>query len=362
MTKPADDDLTLPDPARDFWLETRGLVRSALQQLEPGIDYRIGGGTILAAGWKHRGSFDVDIQVGKDTRLDELEGDAYGWLHAEIEGLGAKADYNADLNLYRIWRGDDPAKRQEVQVWGHELRITRGHTTARVEGREETVLSAAQILRGKLERAQRHPARDVYDVDKAADVDPVSLEIAVNTLRHDLVAKAALIWTVAYGRIGNQAHQRLVGLAPGEERRHYEIGKTGAAALLKARYAYLRLGVEDERIVVEALTQANKLRRMTMTPDEAEEQFEAKGINGHLRNKGPGASALCEYAVELCRKRAGDVLVFEEAGDRETRWRIASSGRNLKLISPQRPAPITGTAGGWERGRTGWGHGHRTST
>ena len=98
------DDLTLPNPARGFWLETRDAVRRALEQLEPGIDYRIGGGTILAAGWKHRGSFDVDIQVGKDTKLEELESGAYGWLHAEMERLGATARYNADLNMYRIRR------------------------------------------------------------------------------------------------------------------------------------------------------------------------------------------------------------------------------------------------------------------
>ena len=349
------DDLTLPNPAREFWLETRNAVRRALEQLAPGIEYRIGGGTILAAGWKHRGSFDIDIQVGKDTRLEALEGDAYDWLHKEIERLGARAEYNAELNMYRIRRGEDQATSREVQVWGHDLEIAKGHTTARVEGREETVLSTAQILRGKLERAQRHPARDVYDIDKAAGVNPVSLEIAVNTMRHDLIAKAALTWTVAYGKIGNQARQRLVGLAPGEERRHYEIGKTGARALLEARYAYLRLGVEDDRIVVEAVTQANKHRRTTMMTSEAEEQFEAKGINGHLRNKGPGAKALREYAVDLCRRRAGDVLVFEEAGDKETRWRTASGGRNLTIIAPQRPGPITGSAGDWERGQPGWG-------
>ena len=349
------DDLTLPNPARGFWLETRDAVRRALEQLEPGIDYRIGGGTILAAGWKHRGSFDVDIQVGKDTKLEELESGAYGWLHAEMERLGATARYNADLNMYRIRREEGSDTSREVQVWGHELEIAKGHTTARVEGREETVLSTAQILRGKLERAGRHPARDVYDIDRAAGIEPVSLEIAVNTMRHDLVAKAALTWNVAYGRIGNEARQRLVGLAPGEERRHYEIAKTGAKALVAARYAYLRLGVEDDRIVVEAVTQANKHRRITMTASGADEQFEAKGINGHLRNKGPGAKALREYAIELCRKRAGDVLVFEETGDKETHWRTASSGRNLTIIGPQRPGRITGPAGGWDRRRASWG-------
>ena len=65
------DDLTLPNPARELWLETRDVVRRALEQLQPGIEYRIGGGTILAAGWKHRGSFDVDLQVPKGTKLAE---------------------------------------------------------------------------------------------------------------------------------------------------------------------------------------------------------------------------------------------------------------------------------------------------
>ena len=342
------ENLTLPDPARGFWLETRDTVRRALEQLQPGIEYRIGGGTILAARWKHRSSFDIDIQVDKETMLEKLEGEGYGWLHKEIERLGAKTEYYPKLNMYRIRGQDDHRRTKEVQVWGHELEIKKGHTRTQVEGLEETVLSTAQILRGKLERAERHPARDVYDIVKAAGIDPVSLEIAVNTMPHDAVATAALTWTVAYGKIGNEAAERLVGLAPDEEGRHYEIGKKGSRALLETRYAYLQLGVEDDRIVIEATTQNNRRRRMTMTARQAEEEFEAKGINGHLRNKGPGAKALREYAVELCRRRAGKIVVFEETGDKETHWRTATSGRNLPIISAERPARITGTGGGWE--------------
>ncbi len=346
--------LTLPTPAREFWLETRAAVGRALKQLQPEIEYRIGGGTVLAARWKHRNSFDIDIQVAKNTTLEKLEGNAYTWLHKEIDRLGATAEYNAELNMYRIRQGEDHATSREVQVWGHDLEIGKGHTTARVDGREETVLSTAQILRGKLERAHRHPARDVYDIDKAAAIDPVSVEIAVNTIRHDVVAKAALTWTVAYGKIGNNAHQRLRGLAPGEERRHYEIGKTGASALMNARYAQLLLGVEDDRIVVKAVTHGGKHRRMTMTAVEADDQFEALGINGHLRNKGPGAKALREYAVSLSRSRAGESLVFEEKGDKETRWRTAKSAKNMKTISPERPAAIATTTGDCDRSRTVW--------
>ena len=116
-----------------------------------------------------------------------------------------------------------------------------------------------------------------------------------------ILGEAALAWIVSYGKIGSEAHQRLVGLAPGEERRYCEIGKTGAKALLEARYAHLRLGIEDDR------------------------------------------------------KRTGDVLVFEETEDKETRWRTASSGRNLTIIAPHRPGRIKGPAGGWERGRPAWG-------
>ena len=106
------DDLTLPNPARKLWLETRDIVRKALEQLQPGIEYRIGGGTILAAGWKHRGSFDVDLQVPKGTKLDELQGAAYGWLDTELKRLGAKPGYRARLNLFTITRGEKPTSRK----------------------------------------------------------------------------------------------------------------------------------------------------------------------------------------------------------------------------------------------------------
>lgn len=340
--------LTLRGPARGLWLATRDSVRRALVKLEPGIEYRIGGGSVLAARWGHRHSVDVDIQVDKDTPLGRLEGDAYRWLHEEIDGLGAATEYNATLNMYRIRRREDAGASPEVQIWGHDLDIARGHATGRVENREETVLSTAQILRGKLARAHRHPARDVYDVNKASGIDPASLEIAVNTMPHEAVAKAALSWIVAYGRIGNNAHQRLAGLAADEERHHYEIAKTGAGALIRARYARLRLGVEDDRIIVEAVTHADTHRRMSMTAAEADEQFEAMGINGHLRDKGPGAGALREYAVELAGRRAGNVLVFEERGDEETRWRTATAARSMEIIRADKVRLATETSSDWE--------------
>ena len=52
-------------------------------------------------------------------------------------------------------------------MWAHEPEIGSGEEQRTVHGRVETVLSTAQILRGKLERADRRLPRDVFDMAKA---------------------------------------------------------------------------------------------------------------------------------------------------------------------------------------------------
>ena len=51
-----------------------------------------------------------------------------------------------------------------------------------VDGRPETVLTTAQILRGKLTRIERGLPRDAFDLITATRADPIALEIAVNSL------------------------------------------------------------------------------------------------------------------------------------------------------------------------------------
>ncbi len=345
--------LTLPEPARTLWRTTRDSVRQGLDAIGHRIEYRLGGGTILAARWGHRISFDVDLQLDEGVDLERLEQAEHGWFRRQVRELGAIPEYSARLNLYDIRFGEGPDQ-QEVQLWSHRLAIARGHGVETVEGREETVLSNAQILRGKLQRAAHKLARDVYDIRTAGELDPQSLEIAVNTIPHQRLDTLALDWLVGYGRIGSSAHERLRGLPEGEEEKHYGLGKAGAGAILRATYERLRIGVEGDRIVVDAVTRGKDRRRMRMTAGEAEEKFEAWGINGHLRQKGPGAQAIREYATLLCQKRAGDVLVFQEEKDQATHWRTATRSENLPLVIARRPEPPTRSQRGWERNRSGW--------
>lgn len=178
-----------------------------------------------------------------------------------------------------------------MQRWSRKLTIRKGHRREGVDGHNEMVLSTAQILRGKLQRASHKLARDVYDIRKASEVDPKSLEIAVNTISHKQLESLALDWILGYD------------------------------------------------IVVEAVTRAGNRRRMTISSREADDVFEAFGINGHLQHKEPGADEIRRYAIRLAQERAHDVLVFEEMNDSPTQWRTATRSLALPPITAHGPAP-----------------------
>ena len=110
----------LPEPARELWLRTREVIRSNLHGLQdPPVEYRLGGGTILAARWLHRESADIDITVDDDTSLHRL-GDPVQSAFEEqiqIEALGGES---------RFLRSDDCLIYQEM-----EDRVTHWRTAAR---------------------------------------------------------------------------------------------------------------------------------------------------------------------------------------------------------------------------------------
>ena len=69
-------ELKLPAAAAELWAMVRDVVNDGLASLgkEP-PRYRIGGGTILAARWQHRESFDIDLTLDRETTLGRLQAD-----------------------------------------------------------------------------------------------------------------------------------------------------------------------------------------------------------------------------------------------------------------------------------------------
>ena len=83
--------LELPEPANKLWRKTRDTIGD-LGLGERAVKTRLGGGTILAARWKHRISTDIDVQITGTTDLTEIRKGREGDL---AQRLGGKWELDA---------------------------------------------------------------------------------------------------------------------------------------------------------------------------------------------------------------------------------------------------------------------------
>ena len=315
--------LRLPVDARRVWLATRHVVGEAMAGLERGpVEYRIGGGTILASRWGHRESYDIDITVDEKTPLRELRRDSGHGFEPAMEALGGRPVFSAELNMFTvIFAGS------RIDLWARNPMPAEGHETIRVEGEPEVVLSTAQILRGKLERADLSVVRDVYDVVKAAEHDPEALEAAVNAIPRGTAERIGLGWHWSGPELAEHVAEQLKGVPPDAGLDPRRLGHDAAKAVHQALYDDFRVRTADGIVLIEATTRGGRRRRMSIAPENAGRSFESLGLNAHLETKNPGPEALLDYAMQLCR-RGEDALIFEERKDTPTRWRTAGKNFN----------------------------------
>ena len=183
------EEITLPKPARTLWQRAREVIHS-LPAEDTGriVVPHIGGGTLLAARWKHRLSTDIDILLPGRNSLIRFAQDN-------------------DDNLARRLGGEPEAQtgsRIKIAFEHGKLDISvlrpspaRAERQASVDGVTEMVLSSAQVLRGKLERVMKLPVRDVIDVAVAGKKDAGALATAANMLSRDAAGAVAELWRAA---------------------------------------------------------------------------------------------------------------------------------------------------------------------
>ena len=278
--------LTLSTTAGPLWRLVRRPIAECLAELPgPPPECRLGGGTTLAARFHHRDSFDIDLTIGPEVNLGYLR----PRLEAALTKLGGRPRYREDH-----WKIDFGTGLLDVSKL--QPRPAGAQRTAIVDGEPFVVLSNAQILHGKMERAARAPVRDVFDVVKADQLDPDALTVAVNARTRIAAQLVCMSWEKANSRFGREADEELRGVPESMQDDPERLGLSAAAAAQGALYRRVALHTDGDRTVIETETRNGRPNRIELAPDQLDRGFALNGLNDYFYYNVLGGDRLLEYA------------------------------------------------------------------
>ena len=149
--------LELPEEAREpFRQAIQLLERMFPRDVDGRTAFVFGGGTCLAAQWRHRRSTDIDLKAGPDMHLDEyMDGAMLGEeLRQETRRVGLEVE---------AWRSAsqvilNTADGNKVDIFASEPELDREPEEHMIEDTRVRVASVAEILYGKINgRGHRGP-------------------------------------------------------------------------------------------------------------------------------------------------------------------------------------------------------------
>ena len=303
------ESLTLPQPAADLW----AAARDVLHRIEPHSPYEaaipphLGGGTILAARWRHRASTDVDVIFPRRGSLtDLLQDDAKNI----VDRLGGKPRRLLGQRHVTVLFPSG-----SIDLTAIDPRPDIGHRETLVDGRSELVLNNTQILRGKLERTQAMIARDVFDIAAAAREDPSALAAALNMLPGERIA--AIGWSWHEGRDDIRAayveDERLWVSAPHRIEPDELVGRA-VDAIENHRYRRLQVDVDGDHVSITKTIQSGPLPPETYPRTDPATAIIESGLAGHLHENGPVQPAQMANAIEMSNDRNAAMTIFDSGG------------------------------------------------
>ncbi len=193
-----------------------------------------------------------------------------------------------------------------------------------VDGTPTLVLDTAQILHGKLERADKIAVRDVFDFIRAAEFDPHALAAAVNCRSRRETEVIAIGFEEANAALGRDARHQLVGA--GEINDPETLGTQAAAAIRGAVYRHVTVRTEGSLEIIETATNSGAVRRIEMMQPDADRKLAESGLTEHLNASAFGARRIRRALEEACNRGEGDQVVWETgsrplSGERDGRTR-----------------------------------------
>ncbi len=293
--------LTVSTSARRLWELVHRPVALALAELDGGPhEFRLGGGTALAARWRHRDSFDIDFVVDRDVQLSELANPANPFDHT-MRALGGTPEYSHRQCTVTFSSGQVDLLQVDPVPPGEHIAV--------VNGSPALVLDTAQILHGKLERADKVAVRDVFDLIKAAELDPDALAAAVNCRNRRDTEVIAVTFEEANAALERDARERLVGA--GEINEPETLGTRAATVIREAVYRHVTVRTEGPSAIIETRTNGGTARRIEMTHDEIERTMAETGLTRYLGANAFGAHRIRRALQRACTHGEGDQVVWE---------------------------------------------------
>jgi hypothetical protein len=303
--------------------------------LDPGERWALGGGTILAAEWKHRATKDIDLKLEPGTREERLEPEQNHHYIATLQRLGAK-DWQGNGKQLIVSFSDSL-----LDLFESRSRPKGAQVTRKVNGRRERLLSNAQILAGKLTgRGMLSPTKDVYDMAVARRADRRALEIAVNCLSRSTIEEIATRWEGLARYHQREAPRRLTDVPEGLSEIKADPAAHAVEAALDCRYRQVTLEWNQGELRLRTLTEDGEPRSEMLgsrTRTEIEQAAEEAGLADYIRRNTPFAVATIVDLAERTRNE----------GRRE-------GTRTIWGTAPPVPPPRPGAGGtsGHERTRT----------
>ena len=172
--------LKLPEPLQDGL----GWIVRFLDPWIPRSAYAIGGGTVLAARWKHRFSADIDLFADERLFNDNIESDAWDEVCealAQRMSDGSIAELLLTPTGFSFSTSNGPVSFFSVpRMTANAISSERENSTGIfAESNAEIVFKK---LRGRMVNASRYVARDLYDIVVCYGLDRESLNEAMNVL------------------------------------------------------------------------------------------------------------------------------------------------------------------------------------
>ncbi len=318
---PGEPTMKLPERARSLYLRERDLIDAwtAAAGLGP-EQVAVGGGSVLAARWGHRGSDDVDVVVQGATAYKQMLG-VRQKLDALAQRRGGDVLWVPRVHAVRItWRTGDTAMPDKLELFA-ESESPPGHAERLqdLEGRPTRTLGTRQILWGKLDRCLRRLVpKDIFDIREAGRRDADELVVAVNAWSDSAMRELAHVFRSDAAAIGKDIEEGLrtvTVLRPGEGR---IVAEEAADAVERALYREVTVGVENGLVRVDRVAGVGPLQSLRWLPAETLVEAERTGLARYLDRN--GISVAVDDAASVAGRSEGVATVWLGRAGETVEW------------------------------------------